>query len=112
IVKGKDSQENKEAYYSTVHGAGRIMSRTEAAGKMNWKTKKRSGGKITVEQMQEAIRDYGVVLRGAGTDESPFVYKKLEQVLEAHKETLDVMHVLKPIGVCMAGADEFDPYKD
>lgn len=112
IVKGKDSQENKNAYYSTVHGAGRIMSRTEAAGKMNWKTKKRSGGKITVEQMQEAIRDYGVILRGAGTDESPFVYKKLEQVLEAHKETLDVMHVLKPIGVCMAGADEFDPYKD
>lgn len=112
IVKGKDSQENKDAYYSTVHGAGRIMSRTEAAGKMNWKTKKRSGGKISVEQMQEAIRDYGVILRGAGTDESPFVYKKLEQVLEAHKETLDVMHVLKPIGVCMAGADEFDPYKD
>lgn len=112
IVKGKDSQENKDAFYSTVHGAGRIMSRTEAAGKMNWKTKKRSGGKITVEQMQKAIRDYGVELRGAGTDESPFVYKKLEQVLQAHKETLDVMHVLKPIGVCMAGADEFDPYKD
>ena len=65
-----------------------------------------------MQQMQEAIRDYGVVLRGAGTDESPFVYKKLEQVLDAHKDTLDVLHVLKPIGVCMAGADEFDPYKD
>lgn len=112
IVKGKDSQENKEAFYSTVHGAGRIMSRTEAAGKLNWKTRTRSGGKITPKMMAKAIKEYGVELRGAGTDESPFVYKKLADVLDAHKETLDVMHVLKPIGVCMAGADEFDPYKD
>lgn len=47
-----------------------------------------------------------------GTDESPFVYRKLQKMLDAHAETIDVMHVLKPIGVCMAGADEFDPYKD
>lgn len=112
IVKGKDTQENKEAFYSTVHGAGRIMSRTEAAGRMNWKTRKRSGGKITVEQMKRAISEFGVELRGAGTDESPFVYKKLSEVLRAHEETVEVLHVLKPIGVCMAGADEFDPYKD
>jgi tRNA-splicing ligase RtcB len=112
IVRGKDTQENKDAFYSTVHGAGRIMSRTEAAGKMNWKTRTRSGGKISTEQMMEAVKAFGVELRGAGTDESPFVYKKLVDVLEAHKETLDVLHILKPIGVCMAGADEFDPYKD
>ena len=112
IVRGKDSQENKDAFYSTVHGAGRIMSRTEAAGKMNWKTRTRSGGKITPEQMREAIAAYGVELRGAGTDESPFVYKKLTDVLTAHQDTIEVLHVLKPIGVCMAGADEFDPYKD
>ncbi|NOJ69882.1 RtcB family protein [Paenibacillus alvei] len=112
IVKGKDSAENREAYYSTVHGAGRIMSRTQAAGKMNWKTRTRSGGKITTEQMMEAVRTFGVELRGAGTDESPFVYRKLQEVLDAHAETIEVMHTLKPIGVCMAGADEFDPYKD
>ncbi|MGG1659987.1 RtcB family protein [Brevibacillus sp. NRS-1366] len=112
IVQGKDSGENQDAYYSTVHGAGRIMSRTEAAGKMNWKTRSRKGGKITVEQMRGAIQEFGVELRGAGTDESPFVYKNLHDVLDAHKETIDVLHVLKPVGVCMAGADEFDPYKD
>ncbi|PWV98515.1 tRNA-splicing ligase RtcB [Paenibacillus cellulosilyticus] len=112
IVKGKDSTENRDAYYSTVHGAGRLMSRTQAAGKMNWKTRKRSGGQITSKQMLDAVRDFGVELRGAGTDESPFVYRKLQEVLDAHKETIEVMHVLKPIGVCMAGADEFDPYKD
>ncbi|WP_334077612.1 RtcB family protein [Paenibacillus sanfengchensis] len=112
IVKGKDSLENRDAYYSTVHGAGRIMSRTQAAGKMNWKTRTRSGGQITTERMLAAVRDFGVELRGAGTDESPFVYRKLQEVLDAHAETIELLHVLKPIGVCMAGADEFDPYKD
>jgi tRNA-splicing ligase RtcB len=112
IVRGKDTDENREAYYSTVHGAGRIMSRTQAAGRMNWKTRARSGGQISTEQMLRAVRDFGVELRGAGTDESPFVYRKLQEVIDAHAETIDVLHVLKPIGVCMAGADEFDPYKD
>lgn len=112
IVQGKDTKANENAFYSTVHGAGRIMSRTEAAGKMNWKKRTRSGGKISPKQMYEAVKQYGVVLRGGGTDESPFVYRKLETVLEAHKDTIDVLHVLKPIGVCMAGANEFDPYKD
>lgn len=112
IVRGKDTEENKNAFYSTVHGAGRIMSRTEAAGRMNWKTKKRTGGKITVEQMNEAVKKFGVELRGAGTDESPFVYRKLREVLDAHRGTIEILHVLKPIGVCMAGANEFDPYKD
>ncbi|WP_025845867.1 RtcB family protein [Paenibacillus ehimensis] len=112
IVRGKDTEENRAAYYSTVHGAGRIMSRTQAAGKMNWKTRTRTGGLISEAQMHEAVRSFGVELRGAGTDESPFVYRKLQEVLDAHAETIDVLHVLKPIGVCMAGADEFDPYKD
>lgn len=88
------------------------MSRTQAAGKMNWKTRKRSGGQITPDQMRKAVQQFGVELRGAGTDESPFVYRKLQEVLDAHSETIEVLHVLKPIGVCMAGADEFDPYKD
>ncbi|RIX60180.1 RtcB family protein [Paenibacillus nanensis] len=112
IVRGRDTEESRASFYSTVHGAGRVMSRTQAAGKMNWKTRTRSGGAITVEQMKKAVQDFGVELRGAGTDESPFVYRKLQEVLDAHAETIDVLHVLKPIGVCMAGADEFDPYKD
>ncbi|MNN23679.1 RNA-splicing ligase RtcB [compost metagenome] len=112
IVKGKDTNENRDAYYSTVHGAGRIMSRAQAAGKMNWKTRSRMGGQISTEQMLNAVQDYGVELRGAGTDESPFVYRRLQEVLNAHAETIEVVHVLKPIGVCMAGANEFDPYKD
>lgn len=112
IVKGKDNKENEETFHSTVHGAGRIMSRTQAAGRMNWKTKKRIGGQISQQKMDDAISSYGVELRGGGTDESPFVYRKLQKVLDAHAASIDVLHVLKPIGVCMAGANEYDPYKD
>jgi len=112
IVQGKDTEANTNAFSSTVHGAGRIMSRTQAAGKMNWKTRQRSGGQITEKQMYRAVKSFGVELRGAGTDESPFVYRKLQTVLDAHKDTIEVLHVLKPVGVCMAGANELDPYKD
>lgn len=112
IVQGKDNAANENAFYSTVHGAGRIMSRTQAAGKMNWKKRVRTGGQISQQQMDEAVKKFGVELRGGGTDESPFVYRKLQSVLDAHEDTIEVLHVLKPVGVCMAGANEFDPYKD
>jgi tRNA-splicing ligase RtcB len=102
ILQGKDSEKSRDAFYSTVHGSGRIMSRTQAAGKMNWRTRERSGGAITIEQMEQAVNDYGVELRGGGTDESPFVYRKLQEVLQAHEGTIDVMNVLKPVGVVMA----------
>lgn len=112
ILKGRSTDESASAFYSTVHGAGRVMSRTQAAGKMNWKTRQRSGGAISPEQMYEAVKAFGVELRGAGVDESPFVYRRLMDVLNAHSNTVEIVHVLKPIGVCMAGGDEFDPYKD
>jgi tRNA-splicing ligase RtcB len=30
----------RAALFSTVHGAGRVMSRTQAAGRRNWRTGK------------------------------------------------------------------------
>jgi tRNA-splicing ligase RtcB (3'-phosphate/5'-hydroxy nucleic acid ligase) len=33
ILEGVESVENEQALYSTVHGAGRVMSRTQAAGR-------------------------------------------------------------------------------
>jgi len=33
IVEGVESVDNEQALYSTVHGAGRVMSRTQAAGR-------------------------------------------------------------------------------
>jgi len=54
----------------------------------------------------------GIVLRGAGADEAPPVYRPLRSVLDAHAGTIDIMHTLQPRIVVMAGGDEFDPYKD
>ncbi|HLR42774.1 MAG TPA: RtcB family protein [Pseudogracilibacillus sp.] len=102
ILEGVDSKKSREAFYSTIHGAGRIMSRTKAAGRMNWRTRKRRGGVITEADMKHAVREYGVELRGAGTDESPFVYRKLQEVLDAHEGTIKINHVLRPIGVLMS----------
>jgi tRNA-splicing ligase RtcB len=33
-------------------------------------------------------------------------------VLKLHSKTIKVLHTLKPVGVAMAGANEYDPYKD
>ncbi len=88
------------------------MSRTQAAGKMNWKTRTRAGGTVTREMMHAWLSEKGVLLRGGGTDESPHAYKRLDDVLAAHSASIEIVHRLRPVGVAMAGEGEFDPYKD
>jgi tRNA-splicing ligase RtcB (3'-phosphate/5'-hydroxy nucleic acid ligase) len=101
------------AMYSTVHGAGRVMSRTAAAGKRNRKTGRvLSEGRVTPDMMESWVREKGVVLRGGGLDESPHVYRRLPDVLAAQGPTIEVLHTLRPLVVVMAGANEVDPYKD
>jgi tRNA-splicing ligase RtcB len=103
----------RAALFSTVHGAGRIMSRTQAAGKRNRKTGKMlSPGRVTPEMMDAWVKEKGVILRGGGLDESPHVYRRLPEVLAAQEGTIEVLHTLRPLVVVMAGAGEFDPYKD
>jgi len=103
----------REALYSTVHGAGRVMSRTQAAGKRNRRTGQQlTPGRVSPEMMQEWIARKDVILRGGGLDESPHVYRRLPEVLAAQEGTVEVLHTLRPLVVVMAGADEFDPYRD
>ena len=103
----------REGLYSTVHGAGRVMSRTAAAGKRNRRTGRViSPGLVSPEMMQAWIREQGVILRGGGLDESPHAYRRLPDVLAAQQGTIEILHTLRPLVVVMAGADEFDPYKD
>ncbi len=113
IIEGVDSEESKTALYSTVHGAGRVMSRTAARGKINRKTGQIiTPGAISRDMMMTWVRGQNVELRGAGTDEAPQCYKRLPQVLKHHQATIRILHTLKPIGVAMAGEHEIDPYKD
>ena len=106
----RDLQER--ALFSTIHGAGRVMSRTAAAGKRTRKGRVIKPGAVTREMMDEWVQRKGVILRGGGLDESPHVYRRLPQVLEAQGRTIEVLHTLRPLIVVMAGAGEFDPYKD
>jgi len=123
ILEGVESGENAEALYSTVHGAGRVMSRTQAAGKVRRRKRVVDGRKVWVEEqvkrglvdwpaVQARLREQGIVLVGGGADEAPEVYKRLPEVLAAHGGSVRVKHTLRPLGVAMAGRDVHDPYKD
>jgi tRNA-splicing ligase RtcB (3'-phosphate/5'-hydroxy nucleic acid ligase) len=113
ILEGVENEEARHSLYSTVHGAGRVMGRLEAKGKTDRKTGAiLRPGKVTPEMMQSWIQQARVELRGAGLDESPHCYKRLTEVLAEHNSSIKILHTLTPVGVAMAGANEFDPYKD
>jgi tRNA-splicing ligase RtcB len=69
-------------------------------------------GLIDFERVQADLRAQGIELRGGAADEAPAAYKRLDEVLAQHGESVRVLHRLTPIGVAMAGGDIFDPYKD
>jgi tRNA-splicing ligase RtcB (3'-phosphate/5'-hydroxy nucleic acid ligase) len=139
ILEG--TEHARGALFSTVHGAGRAMSRNAAAGKprKRWAnnvreddtlyptraealaapgaTKARSvrvreGGAIDFDEVRADLRRRGIELRGGAADEAPGAYKRLDEVLRYHADSVRILHTLKPLGVAMAGADTFDPYKD
>ncbi len=114
IIEGIDSPVSREALFSTVHGAGRIMSRTAAKGKfVKVGAKKiRQEGLVRHDEMVKWLQDRHVVLRGGDLDEAPQAYRRLPDVLTAHAGTIQILHTLRPIGVAMAGHDTVDPYKD
>ena len=121
ILAGADGQEAKEALYSTVHGAGRVLSRRQAAGKRRWIRDKRTGrrvaktvspGVIDWDAAKRELAQRGVELRGGGADEAPGVYKRLDDVLDAHRGSIRIEHRLRPLGVAMAADDVQDPYRD
>jgi tRNA-splicing ligase RtcB (3'-phosphate/5'-hydroxy nucleic acid ligase) len=121
ILEGVDGQEAKEALYSTVHGAGRVLSRRQAAGKRRFVRDKRTGqrvaktispGVIDWDAVKRELQQRGIELRGGGADEAPAAYKRLDDVLDAHKGSIRIRHTLQPLGVAMAGNDVLDPYRD
>jgi tRNA-splicing ligase RtcB (3'-phosphate/5'-hydroxy nucleic acid ligase) len=114
IIEGIDSPISREALFSTVHGAGRIMSRTAAKGRFEKVGNKRirRPGLVRHDEMMKWMKDKNIVLRGGDLDEAPQAYRRLPDVLAAHAGTIRVLHTLHPLGVAMAGRDIVDPYKD
>lgn len=110
ILEGVESAESAAALYSTVHGAGRVISRRKATGKIK-RGVQVTPGLVDWTKAAADVRAKGVELRGAGADEAPMCYKNLRDVLAYHGDTIRILHTLRPVGVAMAG-DEYDPYKD
>ncbi|MEX2500731.1 MAG: RtcB family protein [Trueperaceae bacterium] len=109
ILEGSQerSDAQRAALFSTVHGAGRVMSRTEAAGRR--KGRRRTRGKIDPEAMRSWVKERGVVLRGGGLDEAPQAYRRLDEVLAAQGDSVGVLHRLRPRIVVMAGDEGSGP---
>ncbi|MEA2905333.1 MAG: hypothetical protein QOI12_2720 [Alphaproteobacteria bacterium] len=116
ILSGVESDKAAGSFYSTVHGAGRVMSRTQARGRLvkdpATGKKIRQPGRVRHDEMQSWLRDKGVHLVGGDLDEAPQAYRRLPDVLAHHAGTVTIEHTLRPFAVVMAGADVFDPFKD
>lgn len=79
---------NREWNFSAPHGAGRLMSRSEAFKTLDYK------------EYQKRLADNGVystTANSATLDEAPMAYKPKEMILEAIKDTVEVVDFLKPI---------------
>ncbi len=91
VVRGKGSE---EALLSASHGAGRVMSRTQALKTFNWK------------DVQRHLDEKGVTLISAGLDEVPMVYKDIHQVMAAQEDLVEKVARFQPKLVKMAPAGE------
>jgi tRNA-splicing ligase RtcB len=103
----------RAALQSTVHGAGRVLSRTAAAGKRDRKTGRvLKPGAVTPEMMDAGCAARGVILRGRGARREPAgVPSPARRARGAGRHDRDRAH---PAAARRrhGGADEFDPYRD
>ena len=77
---------NAEWNYSAPHGAGRIMSRTQAIKELSLK-----------EYQQEMAGVYTTSVNEGTIDEAPMAYKSLDDILDVIGDTVDVIDVMKPV---------------
>ncbi|MBR6165219.1 MAG: RtcB family protein [Clostridia bacterium] len=77
---------NEEWNYSAPHGAGRVMSRKKAMEMLS-------------------LEDYRTAMEGIYTttanretlDESPMAYKRMEDIIDAIREAVDIVEIIKPV---------------
>jgi tRNA-splicing ligase RtcB len=91
VVSGKG---NAESLNSAAHGAGRVMSRTQANKTFNWK------------KVNEFLREQGVTLISAGLDEVPMAYKNIREVMAAQSDLVTILGQFDPKLVKMSPPGE------
>ena len=87
IVRGLG---NAESFDSCSHGAGRVMSRTQAKKEVTLEEH------VADTQGVECRKDIGVI------DETPKAYKPIEAVMAAQNDLVEIVHTLKQV-VCVKG---------
>jgi tRNA-splicing ligase RtcB (3'-phosphate/5'-hydroxy nucleic acid ligase) len=87
IVRGLG---NEESFQSCSHGAGRVMSRTEAKKRFT------VDDHIAATQGIECRKDKDVI------DETPAAYKSIDAVMHAQRDLVEIVHTLKQV-VCVKG---------
>jgi tRNA-splicing ligase RtcB (3'-phosphate/5'-hydroxy nucleic acid ligase) len=87
VVRGTG---NAESLNSAAHGAGRAMSRKAALHS------------ITKTERDRYLKEHGVTLIGGGLDESPQAYKRIDDIIAAQADLVDIVGKFRPIMVRMA----------
>jgi tRNA-splicing ligase RtcB len=90
VVRGKGSP---ESLHSASHGAGRVMSRTQARNSFTWSA------------TRKLLAERGVDLLSAGLDEVPGVYKDIHLVMAAQTDLVEVLGRFDPklVKMCPPG---------
>lgn len=83
IVKGKG---NPDWNYSGPHGAGRLLSRSDAKNSISMADYKKS---------MEGI--YTTSVNSSTIDESPMAYKNPDEIIKAIEDTAEIINIIKPI---------------
>jgi tRNA-splicing ligase RtcB len=87
IVRGRG---NAESFESCSHGAGRVMSRTQAKAKFSLADHEAATMGV------ECRKDADVI------DETPAAYKDIEAVMEAQRDLVEIAYTLKQV-LCVKG---------
>ena len=77
---------NQDWNCSAPHGAGRIMSRTKAKERFK------------LEEFKQSMKDvYSTSVVEETIDESPMVYKSMQEIIENTKDTIEIQKTIRPI---------------
>ncbi len=83
IGRGKG---NEDWNYSAPHGAGRIMSRSKAKEI------------VSLDEFKQSMSGiYTTSVHQSTVDESPMVYKSIDEIIENVKDTIDIIEIIKPV---------------
>ena len=84
---------NVDWNYSALHGAGRILKRTEVKNNH------------TLSEFKAVMKGiYSTSITKDTLDESPFAYRGLEDIVEAIASTVEIEKVLRPVYNFKAGS--------